>query len=85
MDNLVAAHFNTLLVGLFAIVAAVIMLIGLYGLISCDVSQSAHEISIRLALGAHTSDVLRVAVGRGMLPGQSLYKGAPVITLQALA
>jgi len=64
--NLAAARFNTLLIGLFAAVALVITLVGLYGVISCAVSQSTHEFGIRLALGAQAGDVLWLVLKQGM-------------------
>ena len=64
--NLAAERFNTLLLGLFALVALVITLVGLYGVISCAVSQSTHEFGIRLAVGAQQSDILRLVLKQGM-------------------
>ena len=68
LDRSVATpRFNTLLLGLFAAVALVLTAVGLYGVISCSVSENTQQIGIRVALGAQRGDVLRLIVGQGLM------------------
>jgi predicted permease len=54
------------LVALFGGLALLLASIGLYGVMSCTVSQSTRELGLRMALGAGTSNVLRLVLSRGL-------------------
>jgi putative ABC transport system permease protein len=56
---------NSLLTG-FAVTALLLALTGIYGVISLNVANRRNEFGIRLALGAQTSNVLRLILGQGL-------------------
>jgi len=59
-------RFETLVLVVFAAVALALAAVGIYGVLSYAVSRRAHEIGIRVSLGATQGEVLRMVVGQAM-------------------
>jgi ABC-type antimicrobial peptide transport system permease subunit len=55
------------MVGIMGVVGLLLAIAGLYGLVAYNVSRRTREIGIRIALGAASSDVLRLMMGKGLV------------------
>jgi len=59
-------RFSLTLIGIFALMAALLVSVGLYGVLSTVVRQRTAEIGVRMALGASPNRILRLVVGHGL-------------------
>ena len=80
--KLISQRFSALLLGIFAGVSLLLAAVGIYSVLSYIVRGRSREIGIRTALGARTSDVLRLVIVEGMSPALA---GVAAGTIAALA
>jgi len=71
LDSLIHARYapkrlNSALLGSFSLVALVLAAVGCYGVLGSTVAQRAHEIGIRVALGAGRGHIMCEIVGEGL-------------------
>jgi ABC-type antimicrobial peptide transport system permease subunit len=86
MDEIIATtlasrRFSMILLAVFAALALILAMVGMYGVISYLVGQRTQEIGIRMALGADQRDILRWVIGEG---GRMAILGAGVGLLAGL-
>jgi len=62
LDNLVGDRMMAMLSGFFGVLAAVLVVVGLYGVLSFFVAKRSNEIGIRIALGARRWQVIRLVM-----------------------
>ena len=66
-ETIAPQRLNATLIGLFAILALAIAMVGVAGVLAFSVSQRTNELGIRMALGAEPGGILRMILGEGAM------------------
>jgi putative ABC transport system permease protein len=61
-----STRFSLLLIGTFAVIAALLAGVGLYGVLATVVRQRTAEIGVRMTLGAQPGNIFQLVVGQGL-------------------
>jgi predicted permease len=76
--SLATSRLTGFLLGTFAAIALVLAAVGIYGVLSYLVARRTHEIGIRLAIGAHRSQDVRLVLKQGLsLAAGGILVGVP--------
>ena len=65
-ESLLRPRSNTVLLSMFAAMAFLMAMIGLYGVIAYSVYRRTREIGVRISLGAQRSAILKMILGQGL-------------------
>ncbi len=65
-DSLARQRFSTTMLGAFALFGLILAAIGVYGVMSYLVTQSTHDIGVRVALGAGRANIVGMVLRQGI-------------------
>ena len=66
-ETIAPQRLNATLIGLFALLALAIAMVGVGGVLAFSVSQRTNELGVRMALGAEPGSILRMILGEGAM------------------
>jgi predicted permease len=79
VDSIGIIRILGILMGVFGLVALLLSSVGVYGVLSESVAQRTRELGIRLALGAHPRDLMKLVLGQALkLTGIGLAIAVPI-------
>jgi ABC-type antimicrobial peptide transport system permease subunit len=81
-------RFRAAIVGTFAGLALLLAMVGIFGVLAYAVEQRTREFGVRIALGASTSDVLRLVIGsaaRVVIAGAMVGLGAAAVLSRTIS
>jgi putative ABC transport system permease protein len=81
LDAIASDRFVATLLTLFAVIALVLAVVGLYGVVAYSVGRRLPEMGVRMALGAAGSDIARMVVAQSLV----LVAGGIVVGVAAAA